>query len=358
MKSVYKISIIFLLLTSCKDNVSNNKFAIKDFRQILQPYLIKAVSKGYVSYDTSTSFISKNATDLELRQLANSEHPILRAIALRVMLERPTIDHFNVLMTNLTDTAIVSIDNGEFGLKYEMVSDYMLQCGKWNDTLSKNKTINEIILKHNYLNSAYYKIKDIEKKQEYYPIVMQMIEREKSYFHYFPYTENALYALASYKKETDTKKIKEILLSNIWQLSETSFKLMKDFRSEAYLEIFEEYYKKYYQRKICKDQDISNAVDFIESVATYKNRQSESILNRILNSKPFLKCKSDSSYLKLQLAIAIRNNNCDEYSKIRKQVEPIIKEYELKSRISSDLIVEDVIIDDKDTSKEKVSWWK
>jgi hypothetical protein len=166
--------------SSCKRD-GQNSFAIRDFNETLQPYLVKIVSQGIVNYDTATRFIKQHATDKELKQLSNSEHPVLRALAFREMLDRPTFDHFDLMMNNLDDTAIVATDAGEWGIRYLRVSDDMLQNGKWKDTLARLETIKEIVLKHNFLSSAYGRLSDLEPEEVYYPHIKQMAQRERNY---------------------------------------------------------------------------------------------------------------------------------------------------------------------------------
>src|ERR1700727_1511779 len=94
-------------------------------------------------------------TEDELKRLANSEHPVLRAIALRTMLKRKSIQQFGLLMSHLDDTAIVNTDAGEFGIYYRRVSDDLIRECDFENREEKNKAVEEIIAKHDYLNSAY-----------------------------------------------------------------------------------------------------------------------------------------------------------------------------------------------------------
>jgi hypothetical protein len=224
--------------SSCKRD-GQNSFAIRDFNETLQPYLVKIVSQEIVNYDTATRFIKQHATDKELKQLSNSEHPVLRALAFREMLDRPTFDHFDLMMNNLDDTAIVATDAGEWGIRYLRVSDDMLQNGKWKDTLARLETIKEIVLKHNFLSSAYGRLSDLEPEEVYYPHIKQMAQRERNLFDDFEQTEDALYALAAYKKIEDIPIIKNLLLNNISRISGTSFCLMQSYPNETYLDIYE-----------------------------------------------------------------------------------------------------------------------
>src|SRR5687767_1037781 len=130
MKYRLNIFFVFLAMITTGCNRSNrNTYAIRDFRPSLQPSLIEVVSKGIVGFDTATRFIQSHASDKELRQLARSEHPVLRAVAFRTMLDRPSFNHFDVIMNNLDDTATVATDAGEWGIRYSTISDDILYHG-------------------------------------------------------------------------------------------------------------------------------------------------------------------------------------------------------------------------------------
>jgi len=149
-----KIFPLFLLLSfslyiSCQND--DKPYAIKDFSNSLKPYLTKIISKGIVTFDSSTTYLENHATDKELVKLSMSEHPILRAIALRIILERPAFDHFEVIMNHLDDTAIIMTDADEWGIWDRTVSDYVIENARWKSNAEKNKTIEQLITKNKYL---------------------------------------------------------------------------------------------------------------------------------------------------------------------------------------------------------------
>lgn len=360
-----RIIFIILLVThlaaflSCS-NYNRTSYAIRDFDKTLQPYLTIIVSQGILGYDTATSYVRQHVTDIELKRLIKCEHPVLRALAFREMLDRPTFNHFESIMKNLDDTAIVATDVGEWGIRYLRVSDDMLQHGKWKDTLARQKTIKEIILKHNFLSSSYYKLSSVAPGQFYYPYVKEMVLRERNLFDDFERTEDALYALASYKKPEDIHLIKELILSNISRISETSFGLMREYPNDMYLEIYEKFFPRAFYRKVCENHNTGIAASFYHSIAIYKNKRSEDILSFALNREPFMSCPIDTSYLKRELIYAIWNNPCDAYKKIRKQVVKFIKQYkknDKKNQIELSPIEVNSTLFQKDTSKEPVTWW-
>lgn len=264
--------LIALLFWSCKTE-NKYSYAIKDFRKSLQPYLTEIVSKGIVMYYDSS--LRNMATDKELIQLGQSEHPVLRASAFREMLQRKSFNHFDILMNHLDDTAIVATDAGEWGIWYRAVSDDIIEEAKWKDTANKNKTIDEVITKHNYLRSAYTVLSKIQPQEKYYSYIKDMATRERKSIGDYnkPWigdVEFALYGLAKFKKQGDIKIIKDLLISNAWSMSAVSFNLMKKFPDTSYLEVFETYYKRNFYRNICIDKSVDNAVNFYKQLQLIK----------------------------------------------------------------------------------------
>lgn len=348
------VLLIVILFWSCKTDIKYT-YAIRDFRKSLQPHLTLIVSKGIAKYYAD----STTATDKELLQLGVSEHPVLRAAAFREMMHRETFNHFAILMSHLDDTAMVATEAGEWGIWYRTVSDYLIQEATWKNTEDKNKTIDEVITKHNYLRSAYTILEQIKPQEKYYTYIKDMATREKKSVddnntRFIADIEYALYGLAKFKKKEDIKLIKDLLLSYDGRMSELSFRLMKEFPDTAYLEVYENYYPVNYYRSICPNGNSDKAVDFINSISGYKNDRSSRILDSILNRKPFAKCLAETSYLKEELINAIWNNKCEAYSKLTKQVEGSVQEYEKKKK---PLPTNETVQPPIDTGDQTTRWW-
>lgn len=353
MKTLNWIYIILfggLLLFSCK-NVHRNHYAITDFKESLQPSLREIVSKGWLEWSNAEHALDKEATDKDLMQLSRAEHPVLRGFAFRAMLKRPTIDHFKLLMNNLDDSAMITVYNGEFELGFVTVSDDFIENSKWKNRQAKQKTIDEIIMHHNYLKSAYTKIYRIEPLEKYYPSVLQMTRRQGRKFEE---TEKALYALAKFKKKKDLPFIKEILLSHLVNLSSTSFNLLESFPDKTYEEVYRKYYQLYFYSTICNGQTPWNAGSYIYSIASCKNEQSAKILDSILNRKPFMPCFTDTSFLKEELIDAIWTNQCPLYSEMIMQVKSQVKS---AGYFRSDFLNPNWVEVNKDESSELIRWW-
>lgn len=360
---IFSIS-LYMLLASCG---SDNKYpyAIRDFSTDLQPKLTEVVSTGIVGYDPAESYIKAHIADKDLIKLSKCEHPVLRAFAFREMLTRKSFNHFDLMMNNLDDTAIVATYAGEWGIWYRTVSDDMLGNGHWKDSASRNKTIDAIIKHHNYLRSAYIKLQGIQLKSEYYPYIKEMARHNTNYndesngmtFNIIEFNEieYALYALAGYKKKEDIEIIKDLLMKNSWRMTDISYRLMSEYPNDTYLDVFEKLFPGNFYRLTYWDQSTDKALSFIKSIATYKNETSAKILSDILNRKPFMPYPVDTASIKEKLIYAIWNNPCKAYEKMRKQIESKVKEYD-KSRIQLPPLPLDESVYPKDTSSEPLRW--
>ncbi|HEV7781062.1 MAG TPA: hypothetical protein VGO58_07330 [Chitinophagaceae bacterium] len=342
MKSIRVIWLLLLtglLYLSCK---SNSSYAIRDFESSLQPHLVNIVSEGIIGHHKSIQFIEENTTDGDLQKLARSEHPALRAVAFSVMLKRSSINHFKLIMNNLADTAIVALDWGEFGIRYRTVSDYLLDRAEWDDTISRNQTINAVLTKHNYLHGAYSILLNLPAEEKYYPFIKEMAQRkrsEKDFFEPgFKEEEYALFGLAKFGKKEDVNIIKDWLLENRGQFSHLSFRLMKEFPNEAYHKVFQEFYLHNFYPITSQNQYAWYPEEFVESLAVYKNETSSKILSSILGQISNLSSKTGAEYLKQSLVYAICNNPCDAYSTLRMQIADDIKNYEKREKLVMDTI--------------------
>ena len=351
---------------SCK-NESSYTYAIKDFRKPLQPYLIKIVSTGIVTYHDSS--LRNMLTDKELLQLGQSEHPVLRASAFREMLQRKTFNHFDILMNHLDDTAIVATDAGEFGIWYRTVSDDILQEAGWKTQEEKNKTIEQVLTKHNYLRSAYLILLKIEPQEKYYSFIKDMATRprrlsEDGYELDFDDIEYALYGLAKFKKKEDVNIIKKQLMERVWQLSDISFRLMKEFPDTAYLEIFRTYHRRRFYRFsgdnrygfTGNDDNQASSEDFIEALVSQQSDKSAQILDTILRRLPSVTCVSNKEYIEDELVMQIWENPNPVYAKLRDRIKGKAQEI-LKGRISLPVLPVDPIKIPIDTTKENIRWY-
>ncbi len=267
------------------------------------------------------------------------------------MLRRKTFDHFDLVMKHLDDTAIVATDAGEFGIWFRTVSDYILENAKWKTIGARDSTMEEVLMNHDYLRSAYSGLPNLTLKGKYYTRIKEMAVRERV----FEEREESLYALAGFKLKEDVPVIKTILLSNCWRMQRRSFQLMKDFPDTSYMEVLKKYYYRRFYRSICEYNLGSPAATFIETVGSYKTDSSAKILKAMLDRKPFIPCTADTSYLRSTLIHAIWDNSCAAYTRIREQTREEgqeLKKWELEIDLPPGALHHD-----KDTAAEPVNWW-
>lgn len=344
-KALTSILLCFIIL-SCKKNDSKYPYAIKDFPKSLRPYLETIVERGYVAYAPAENYIKKRSTDNELTKLCYSEHPLLRGVALEILLYKEYIDQDSLLILHLDDTATISVEQGEFGIHYIKVADNMLDNACWKTFAERDKIIDEVLTKHNNLKSAYGILARIDPKEKHYQLIKEMAMREKWNYE----NENALYALSKFKKKEDINLIKEELRKNIHSFKDQSFALMREFQDTAFLNILDEWGRRRFVNDFCEELASTNLSEaFVHSLAAYKNEKVAGIFSRMLNWKPKFYCRGDINDLKNDIYDAIWNNQCEAYSGFMKDVKPNIKEQE-KNSLYLDPIK-------RDTTKRTISWW-
>lgn len=331
-KLLFTAFILYFLSTtsSCKRD-EKIKYSITDYPAKLQPALYSLVNTGILTYDTAYYYIKNQTSDKELIKLSQCEHPIIRAHALLFMLQRPGFDKERLINANLGDTAVITVDWGEFGIGYQQVSDLVLQHGEWDDSAAKEKTINLVMTQHNQLISAYSILNELRQEPEYYPVIREMAERayyqggeEYGKIGFPDYLHNlmACRALAAYKKPGDIPLITKQLKKHMWRWTDDAFNLMREYPDEKYLDLLEEYFKSFFYDRLCNDQySLEDANSFIKCVAVYKNKRSADILTAILKRKPLLSCRP-------KILDADKSLVSDVYEAVKKNPSPAYKAIE------------------------------
>jgi hypothetical protein len=358
----FLLTTIIVCLFSCK-NEQGKSYAIKDFRNSLQPFLIKIVSEGIVTYQDSSDI--KSITDEELFRLGKSENPILRATALREMLDRSSFNPFDIVMKHLDDTSIVASDNGEFGIKFETVSDYLIGRTSWETAQAREKTIESVLTKHNYLSSAYEILTNIDVQEKYYPFIKDMATRprrlEEGYELAFYEIEYAIYGLAKFQKKEDIQIIKDKMMEQVWELSDVSFRLMKEYPDTAYLDVFQTYHRRqFYKFSGIRphgftgfNADRAAPEDFIEALVVQQNDRSAKLLDTMLTYLPKYTCLPDKESIINAVIEQIWEHPCPAYARLREKVKHKAEEIS-KGRITIPLDPIDIPVD---TTKRTYHWY-
>ncbi|HVY75242.1 MAG TPA: hypothetical protein VG890_10450 [Puia sp.] len=331
------IPLLAFIFCSC-NNSSKYPYAIKDFSGKLQPYLVRMVQQGIVM--GSDSALRNMATDAELERLGRSEHPILRAAAFREMLKRKSFNHFDIIMHHLDDTALVFTDAGEFGIWDRTVSDDILQEAEWKTQEAKSKTIDEVLIKHNYLRSAYIVLKGLEPQEKYYSFIKDMATRPRRLDPYEGYElgfgdiEYALYGLAKFRKRGDAKVIKSRLMEHARKLSDISFQFMTEYPDTAYFDVLQKYYRRQFYKFSGNrphgftgfPADRAAPEDFIQALVVQQSDQSAKLLDTMLINLPKHTCLPDEETIVNEVITAIWEHPCPAYTKLREKIKTKAKE--------------------------------
>jgi hypothetical protein len=355
---------VIILFSSCK-NEQGDTYAIRDFRKSLQPFLYKVVTTGIVTYYDSSQI--KSINNDELLRLGKAENPVLRATALREMLDRTSFNPFDIVMKHLDDTAIVATDNGEFGIKFETVSDCLIGRTSWETAQARDKTIESVLTKHNYLSSAYNILTNIKAQEKYYPFIKDMATRSRRLDRYEGYElafyeiEYALYGLAKFHKKEDVQIIKYKLMKHVWELSDVSFRLMKEFPDTAYLDVLQTYHgRRFYKFSGIRphgftgyNADRAAPEDFIEALVVQQNERSAKLLDTMLTYLPKYTCMPDKENIIKTVIEQIWEHPCPAYAQLREKVKQKAEEI-LKRRISITIDPIDIPVD---TAKRKFYWY-
>lgn len=325
-------------MSSCKEK-TKPPYAIKDFSQTLQTYLNKMVESGVVSgfgdiINSCDSIISKK----ELVRLASSEHPILRAEALLMMVNRENEDYSDIFMSHLSDTANVIGDGGEFGYTYKNVSDLFLEKYNWRTEKERNKAVEEVVMNHNYLSLAYKVLLDFGSDEKYYKIIKEMTQRKRRYDYELDY---ALLALARFKKKEDVPLIKRVMMDNVRFLDNISFWLIKEFPDDSYWEVVYRYAERYYlsNSSYYDDMDYEKSNEFIHFLVSFKNDSAAKILNYLIDEsdKRNYLCQEIVANAKHNLFYAIWENKCEAYAGLIPRIQHYIKEQEKGRTVFAEL---------------------
>ena len=355
------LTFVFLLLACKHGNTSS--YAIKDFRDSLQPHLINTVARGIVI--DRDSVLKDMATDKELTQLGQSENPILRAAAFREMLNRPSFNHFDILMHHLDDTAVVAIDQGEFGVWFRKVSDDILLKAEWKTQDEKNKTIEQVLTRHNRLTAAYLILTQIEAQEKYYPFIKDMatrsgIDSDDADRVDFATLEYALYGLAKFRKKSDIAMIRDRMFERVWRLSDVSFRLMEEFPDTAYFAVLSRYHRRQFYKFSGNRPggftgfvaDRASPESFVEALVAQESEKSARLLDTILNRLPTQTCMPDRRFITDQVITMIWKHPCPAYERLRRKIKAdaikISRNWLTLPGDSSNMPV--------DTSKIKIRW--
>jgi hypothetical protein len=355
---------LLVCMYSCNSK-RGDTYAIKDFRKSIEPFLVKIATEGLVTYHDSAQ--TNRITDEELKRLGQSENPVLRATAYQEMLDRDSFNDLELVMNHLGDTAIVPVDHGEFGIWFQTVSDYIIQQTTWETLADKNKTIEQVLTKHNYLRSAYIILSLLEPQEKYYPYIRDMAIRPRRLDPYEGYElgfddiEYALYGLAKFRKKEDIPIIKNKLLQHVWKLSDVSFGLLKEFPDTAFFDVLQDYHRRqFYEFSGNRPHGFTGIAadraapeDFIEALVLQQSNRSAKLLDSMLTYLPQLTCMPDKESIIREVIEQVWKHPCPAYIPLREKIRPRVQKI-LARQVTIHMDTYPVQLD---TTKRKFRWW-
>jgi hypothetical protein len=282
MRKIIGLLAFMALFVGC-DKSMKYSYSISDFNKKHRKHLERIVTLAVFDHDTSYWYINNKFSDNELKKLSKCEHPILRLTALNVIMDRNKDDHNVLINEYLNDTAIVIVDEGEFGQNPRKIPDAILRHTNWKSEADLIKTREKVILKHYNLSEAYYALRWIEEKDErFYESVKKMTASKRLFYE----TELALYKLAQYQKPEDVLWIKNILLANNWKMDEYSFKIMDEYPNPAYMEVLYKFLNNQFPIRVAYlihgNYNNMNS-ELLNTLLSYKNDSSVMAIKKVVS---------------------------------------------------------------------------
>lgn len=322
MRYRFYFALCLCLVFCCCKQKNDNSYAIRDFRPELQPVLKKIVAKGYLQRDASTNWLEQHATPEEQRKLAVAEDALLRAVALRMVVDRPAADSTAFILAHLDDTAMVPYYKGEWGIDLATVSDDMLDHIEWKSQQQLDIVTDEVLMKHYYLAMAYRALRRVKPEEKYYAMIKKMALREVRYDN----REVALRALAAYKKPEDIALIAAVMKENEPWWSWESFDILKAQHNPEYFALLEAYYYGQRLHHVLGKYSTTDAGNlYVHAVASYQDKKSAALLKEILQTFSFYPTPNNKIYeFEHHLKHAIWSNRCSVYASLLPQIKDYV----------------------------------
>lgn len=338
------VLLLTLLSISCNTHRSKYPYTLNHFRAPLRDHLQNIINEGLVTdhygediYTVSLDylFLIDSTTTKEFIELTNCEHPVIRGLVLSHLSLRKEIDPITIIYDHLDDTARIDWALGEFENEDVMIADLMLQdFRRWKSITQKDSVIRKIILKHNYLLSAFKKSDYILRNDSFpglYHAIKTMALRDNYHLSERYYSiDLPLYMLASYKKKDDIPTIDSIMLENAKWGRFIGGHILTKYSDSTYFNVIEVFYPTRFYRSLSKSEyyDDCPGCSFAWAVAGFKTERSAAILKDMLSKLKVVNCgnvynkmtdQRKENYRK-QLLASIWENDCIAYKDIRTQI--------------------------------------
>jgi hypothetical protein len=322
------LGLLLIFFASCGSRERFNVH-VSDFEGAQQVVLKRILTDGFA--DALNKQDDSLFTDQDLLRLTNSESPLLRAVALDELKRRQGTGFGKIGINHLDDTAFVLHDHGEFGLGFETVTDVALELSKWPDSLSRLELLKRLLEQPYKHRSVYIALRNLDSISSFYPVIRQMAFQSTrdvdGYEKRFEERENALYALARFRRIGDANRIIDEIAKNPGLISNTSLNLLKDFPDTCFLDFIEYYHRRFFYRIINNQTDgfsgyqydKVDAESFIEAVAAQHNQRGARILDTMMQWLPKIKCSRNLDYVIGEVEDAIGQQDVEAFAWLRRK---------------------------------------
>lgn len=362
MRYVLSLIVVIFLLSSCSNYKRKYPYSISDFKPEFRKHLENTVNLGIRGSDYSKDNVpyaeefNKNCSITDLRKLLQCEHPLLRAMAFRMLIDKDSNNIENILLSSLDDTAIISVDHGEWGIPTMYCADYYLSKALEDGKINRKRILDTLVKKYPNLQNTYIQLRAADSLPEkYYPHIKQMaiatVLKYSSRGNGTPYItyedeilDDMIFTLSKYKKKEDVSLIKDHLSYHqrfCWGIIQSN-------PDTTYYTVLNNYLAQLINAKKNGNEFLQGAFlgrhmlaedfeDFLVTLAKYKDKKSTQIFLTILKDRIYpnvIYFRPDQ--FECLLYDVLKPAECGDYESLVKSLQPHAEKYKSTRKIPSD----------------------
>jgi hypothetical protein len=358
MQQLLKLTVLFFLLSGCNTYKTKYPYSLDDFKPEYRKHLENTIELGIAEATYSgeeaiklAEEFYKNCSITDLKKILQCEHPLLRALAFRILIDKDSNNIEHLLLTSLDDTAIISVNHGEFGIRTEYCADYYLETTKGYKKIKCQKILDILVDKHRQLQTTFFELAGADSLPEkYYPAVKQMAvnfflyrstDNGAPYITYEDEKANAiLFALSKFKKEEDIDFIKSKL--NLHQLY--TWELIKRNPDTGYFSILNNIFRDLEKAKKTEPEYFQNhfsgkyafAKDFEEilvALSKYTTKESAAIFSKIITQKLYPSYYRDAGEFECLIYSLLKETKTKAFQDLIANLKPVAEVFKRKHDI-------------------------
>ncbi|NOT94119.1 hypothetical protein [Ferruginibacter sp.] len=349
MQQLLKLTVLFALLSGCNTYKTKYPYSLDDFRPELRKHLEKVVEMGIAGAYYSKEF-NEQCSIADLKKLLKCEHPLIRAEAFSLLINKDTSNIKELLLSSLDDTAIISVDHGEWGIPTMYCADYYYNQVSDMKRSKMPEMLNILFEKHPYLNITFAKLGTADSLPEkYHDAIKQMAvnvinQRGGNGAPYITYEyekpNDILFALSKYKSKNDIVFIKD----HLYYAKDNSWKIISNNPDSTYFGFVEEYYDRLKGAKKSSPESLQIAFfrqdrgkyyeDFLITLAKFKNKESAEMFSEILKERIFPNRGTiGDNEFECLLYDVLKQDSCEEFKALIQTLKPLAEGYKTKHQI-------------------------